>query len=445
MGNLFTEFLREWERSFSHLKGARVLLAVSGGVDSMVMAELLLRAGVTIGVAHCNFGLRGAESEGDEQLVRDWCVTHGVQCHVTKFATRERAEEWKKGTQETARILRYEWFDELAKEFGYARIATAHHANDNLETVLMNMFRGTGLKGMHGIQRERDNIIRPLLFATRGEIAEYSRQEGIVYREDSSNESDDYLRNSVRHNLVPVAENLFRDGVQRANDTIRRLVEAEVLYERAVEQERKSLMERRGNDVYIPVRKLMKRKPLETICYELVRPYGFVSAQMPDVMSLLGAISGKYVMSGTHKVIRNREFLIVTSRTSEEADLIQIENIPAEIATGNAHFSFSVVSVPEDMKMPANKVLLDMNEVKLPLVLRKWKTGDYLYPLGMGMKKKKLSRLLIDMKMPIHEKSHVWVLESGKRIVWVCGIRPDERFRVKAGTKEVLSVTMGLP
>lgn len=425
-----------------HSKGSRVLLAVSGGVDSMVMAELFMRAGIGIGVAHCNFGLRGAESDGDEQLVLDWCKANRVQCHVTKFPTRERAEEWKKGTQETARILRYEWFNELAKEFGYARIATAHHANDNVETVLMNMFRGTGLKGMHGIQRERDNIIRPLLFATRDEIAEYCRQEGIAYREDSSNESDDYLRNSVRHNLIPIAEKLFRGGLQRVNDTIRRLGEAEVLYEKAVEQERKALTERRGNDIYIPVRKLMKRRPLETICYELVRPYGFASTQMPDVMSLLEAASGKYVMSATHKIIRNREFLIITSRTSEEADIIQIENVPTEVTTNAGKYCFAIVPVPDDMKMPANKVLLDMGEVKFPLVLRKWKTGDYLYPLGMGMKKKKVSRLLIDIKMPIHQKDSVWVLESGKRIVWVCGIRPDERFKVKAGTKEVLAVTL---
>lgn len=442
MSDLLHSFRKYWLSQFSHISDARILLAVSGGADSMAMAHLFLSCGIKFGVAHCNFGLRAAAADMDEALVADWCIENNIQFFSIKFATKEKAVEWKKGTQETARILRYEWFETTRKTHGYDRIATAHHANDNVETVLINLFKGTGIQGMHGILPENGFIIRPLLFATRQVLDEYITKYEVSFREDASNKSDDYLRNAVRHHLVPAAEQLFSNAVNQANESIFRFGEAEQLYKQAINIHRKQLLELRGKDYYIPVRKLRLRKPLHTICYELLHPFGFLSAQLPHIINLLSAESGHFVSSATHRVIRNRDFLVITANAAQEADLLQITELPFEITTTTHVYKFKQVGVPKNLASSADVAYIDAADVILPLTLRKWRTGDYFYPLGMNMKKKKVSKLLIDNKVPLHKKEQLRILESGKKILWVAGIRLDERCKIKLTTTSVIEVTV---
>lgn len=437
--NLLIQFKEHWSAARATLTQP-VLLAVSGGEDSMVMAHLFLKSNMPFAVAHCNFGLRADESELDEQLVRDWCNENNIPFHTIKFDTRQSAADWKKGTQETARILRYEWFEVVRKQHEYSRIVTAHHANDNVETLLINLFKGTGISGLHGIQPENGNIIRPLLFAGKDLIKNYSVENKIRYREDASNASDDYLRNAVRHHIIPAVQQSFPGAVTHVNESISRFAEVELLYKKAIEQERKKLLDKRGQDYYIPILKLRYRKPLATICYELLQPFGFSSAQVPHVLGLLDAATGHFVSSATHRIIRNRDFLIITTQPTVTADLVAIEAVPAVIDTHKYRFSFSIQDKPKSISTDANEACIDLAGIEFPIMLRKWRTGDYFYPFGMKMKKKKVSRLLIDEKVPLHEKEHIWILECSKRIAWVAGMRPDERFRVKASTEKVLIV-----
>ncbi len=418
----------------------KVLLAVSGGEDSMVMADLFRQCGLDFGVAHCNFGLRGAESDLDEQLVRDWCTAHSVAFHTVRFDTKHKAQEWRKGIQETARILRYEWFDIIRASHGYVRLATAHHANDNVETLFINLLKGTGISGLHGIPAENGTIVRPLLFATKDMIAAYAGGYDIVFREDASNASDDYLRNAIRHKIIPVAEELVPGAVVHISQSIGRFGQAEQLYRKAIEQERKKLVEQRGQDHYIPVLKLLKRVPLETICYELIKPFGFSAAQVPHMLDLMHAESGRYILSATHRMLRNRDFLIITTLPDTTADMVLVEAVPCTIHTGKYAYSFAMQDRPKVIPQGADEAYIDMALVQFPLVLRTIRTGDYLYPLGMKMKKKKVSKLLIDEKVPLHSKEEIRILECGKRIAWVSGIRLDERFKIKEGTSTVLVV-----
>ena len=413
---------------------------MSGGIDSMTMAHLFHSAGLSFAVAHCNFGLRGAASDADEDLVRAWCDASGVKLHSVRFDTRASAAAWKKGTQETARKLRYDWFSSLMKEHNYARVATAHHADDNAETFLINVFRGTGIHGLHGILPDNGKVIRPLLFARRHDIKEFAEVQGIVWREDESNQSDDYLRNAIRHRLVPEIGSLFPGFVPTINDNIVRFREAELLYNRAAEKERKSLIEQRGPDFYVPVRKLKKRVPLNTICYELFSQFGFSAAQLPDITGLLQAETGRYIASATHRIIRDRDFLVITTHAVADTDLIHIHEVPAVIETDGYRYRFSMQDVPDILKTNEDEVYLSASYVTFPLVLRRWRTGDYFYPFGMGMKKKKVSKVLIDMKVPLHEKEHIWVVESKGRILWLAGYRADERCRVMPGQQQVLKI-----
>ncbi len=433
------QFKKNWKKFAA---GGPVLLGVSGGIDSMVMATLFAAVGIDFGVAHCNFQLRGAEADLDEQLVHDWCSTNNIPFHTTRFDTKKWCEEWRKGTQETARILRYEWFEQICSTHGYTRLATAHHANDNVETLLMNLFKGTGMNGMHGIPERNGNIIRPLLFATRDSIVTYASAGGVVHREDASNATDAYLRNAVRLNILPVVQQSFPSVIQSVSDTIGRLAQAQQLYNRAVTQERKRLLEQRGHDYYIPILKLQKSAPLETLLYELVTPFGFLPTQLPHILQLLEAESGHYVSSSSYRIIRNRDFLIITQLATELADMIVLEAAPCTVSTNKHDFTFDITGKPDNVPQQNDLACIDLSKIEFPIILRRWHIGDYFYPLGMKMKKKKLSKYLIDQKIPLHEKEQVWVLEAQKRIVWIAGMRLDERFKVTNGTKEVLMIKM---
>lgn len=421
-------------------EGQKVLLATSGGVDSMVMAQLFYEAKMDFAVAHCNFSLRGDEADMDEQLVNDAARKWMVPFYSTRFETKKLSEEWGKSIQETARILRYEWLEKIREDNKLQYIATAHHADDNVETLLMHLMKGTGISGLHGIPERNGVIIRPLLFSNKEEIKEYAQVHGVPYREDASNAKHDYLRNAIRHKLVPVMKELVPGAVQHMNSSIGRFADAEVLYKKAIEAERKKLMEQRGKDFYLSLLKLKKREPLATVCYELFQPYGFLPAQVPQILELLDAETGKYVTSATHRIIRNRDFLVLTTLQATGTDMIGIEGVPCTIEAEGQHFTITEQAVPLLIPTDKDVACIDMSKLSFPLVLRKWRKGDYFYPLGMGMKKKKLSNFFIDQKVPLHEKENVWVLESDKRIVWVAGMRPDERFKVKNGTERVLLV-----
>jgi tRNA(Ile)-lysidine synthase len=433
------EFIAHWNADFKLSKGP-ALLAVSGGADSMVMAHLFLSCGLDFAVAHCNFCLRGVEADKDEALVKDWCSEQNIAFYFTRFNTAYEAEMRKKGIQETARELRYDWLNNLVNEYSFSCLATAHHANDNAETLLMHLFKGTGIKGLHGIPPQNGKVVRPLLFAEKNDILAYAKENGVPYRDDASNFSDAYLRNAIRLKLMPVAEDLFGNAVQKLIDSISNFRKAEAVYDLYIQEKLESLCEKRGKDIYIPIKKLLKYPVADTLLYEACKPYGFLSAQAQQIFGLCHAESGKYVGSATHMILRNRDFLIISNKIEADTDLILIDSLPRNVVCDGKTYNFSKGLKPASLPTDKHIAYMDMAQISMPLLLRRRKNGDYFYPLGMKMKKKKLSNFLIDTKVPLHEKDALFVVETNKRIAWVAGHRLDERFKIKDSTKEILRI-----
>ncbi|HEY8958554.1 tRNA lysidine(34) synthetase TilS [Chitinophaga sp.] len=420
----------------------KVLLAVSGGVDSVVMARLFKNAGYHAGIAHCNFQLRGEESERDEAFVRDLAAALELPLHVVKFDTHAYVEEHRVTIQVAARELRYRWLEEIRAANGYAFIATAHHMQDSVETALMNFAKGTGIAGLHGILPRQELLVRPLLFAEKDKLVAYAAMNNISFVEDSSNITDKYTRNYFRHQVIPRLQEAFPGVVKNIAGTIERVKEAEILYQEALAKHRKRLLFQQGNTWMVPVLKLQKTVPLQTIAWELFRSFGCTSAQTQQVLSLLESESGRFVDTGSHRIVRNRQWLLITPLATAVSPLVVIEPGQQHI-----HFGGGQLQVREQERgnagIPAapETAWLDAARVKFPLILRKWKQGDYFYPLGMP-KKKKVSRFLIDQKLSMPQKENVWVLESDKRIVWLVGMRVDDRVKIRPGTKQVLSITL---
>ncbi len=422
-----------------------LLIAVSGGMDSAVLCELCRQSGFGFRIAHCNFNLRGHESKRDEDFVKTLGEKYGVQTFIKNFDTANVAKQQRTGIEETARKLRYNWFSELlSAENAVANsrqfILTAHHADDNIETVMMNFFRGTGIKGLRGILPKNDNIIRPLLFAGRSEIEHFARHNQLEFVTDSTNADSDYTRNYFRNDLIPSIEKVFPGVKKNILQNINRFAGIELLYEQSIHALKQKLIQIKGNEVHIPVLKLLKTKPLQTVIYEIIKDYGFVAAQVSETEKLLHSSTGKYILSPTHRMLHNRQWLVVTALQSNDAAyfLIEEETLPSQIK-----FAGAVIAVQKIKGGLVNDDLFcamtDIRKLQFPLLLRRWKQGDYFYPLGM-QKKKKLSRFFTDQKISLAQKEQTWVIESFGKIVWVVGMRIDDRFKITPSTKEMLQI-----
>jgi tRNA(Ile)-lysidine synthase len=425
------------------VKACTFIVAISGGVDSVVLADVCKRSGLHFTLAHCNFRLRDEESERDEQFVRAYAQNLQVPLEVIQFDTSQFAQENKLSIQEAARVLRYQWFDDLKKSGQFDYILLAHHANDNIETLLMNFLRGTGLKGLTAIPSgttKEKRLLRPLLTVQRSDIIFYAQKHGLSWVEDSSNSSLKYTRNYFRHELIPSIEKVFPQVENNLLGNIERFTKIYNLYQVMVTELKEKICERRSNEIRVPIKKL--EKYLDTsLVYDIIKDYGFGEKQVPDVKKLLKAESGKFIENENFQVIRHRNWLIIAPKTLDTAIIAigkdqQLIRYPSGVLEFDTQLAGKL-----KLEGDANLALLDIKNIEYPLVLRKWKTGDYFYPLGMT-KKKKLSRFFIDQKLSRNIKENTWILESGKRIIWVVGMRIDERFKITPSTKEILRISL---
>ncbi|ANH81002.1 tRNA lysidine(34) synthetase TilS [Niabella ginsenosidivorans] len=436
---LLNRFIENIHKHYLFTKKDRLLLAVSGGVDSMALTGLCKKAGFDFGIAHCNFQLRGTASDADEAFVKAWAGKWAVPFYSIRFNTGSFAAENRLSVQEAARVLRYEWFEELRSRNGFDYILTAHHANDTIETLLMNFFRGTGMNGLTGIKEQNGVIVRPLLFAKRTELEAFLEQEGLSFVQDESNLKNDYTRNFIRNELLPQIARVYPEVEQNLIANIDRFKEATRLYQRSVEQYKKKLLLVKGAEIHLPVLLLLKSAAPSTVLFELIKEYGFSAAQVPEIMRLTESGSGHYIVSATHRVIRDRRHLILAPLQAVENARVLIEQ------PGRFPFKEGVLAVKqlqlEDHRIPTDPgtAWLDAAEIRFPLILRPWKTGDYFYPLGMT-KKKKISRFLIDKKLSLIQKEAVWVVETDRKIIWVAGQRMDNRFKVTERTKQIIEL-----
>lgn len=420
--------------------GSKVLVAVSGGIDSMVMARLFLELGTDIGIAHCNFCLRGQESDMDEEHVSQFAHKHDIPFYTIRFETKKIASERKISVQMAARDLRYEWFEKIKRAEGYNCIAIAHNLNDNIETLLINLTRGTGLAGMTGIKVSGNGIIRPLLFATREMIDKYCHENKILYREDRSNAETTYTRNKIRHLVIPVLKEINPSIEQTLNDTADRFSEFNDILSDYISGLKKEMFSIDGQYAIFNVSRLKVYLHNHTILFELFRSYGITGSLLSDLESVIRGRTGGKIHTATHRIIKNRSELIVTEIADQLESIYTLADVSSLRETPGI-ISASVVEIDETFKITSDNDIacMDAEKVNFPLIIRKWKNGDHFHPLGMN-KRKLLSDYFIDKKYSVFDKENIRILESHGKIVWIIGERIDNRVRITPSTKKVLVI-----
>lgn len=422
-------------------KNDRILIALSGGVDSVVLAHLMLKANYDIALAHCNFHLREEESNRDEAFVRSWAEKNGVRLFVKEFDTFAYMKENKLSLEMAARDLRYQWFDSLLKEYGFSYLATAHHLDDSIETFFINLLRGTGIAGLHGIQAKNDKIVRPLLFATREEILSYAKKNSISFVEDSTNSETKFTRNKIRHNLFPVLRELNPNFEFALKKDIEHLRDTEFVFRREIEKVKQEIIEKEKDVFKIKIERLQELTPLNIYLYEILSEYGFNETHINDILLCLSENSGKQFFSKTHRLLKDRQYIFIDKIKDESKNDFFLINQEQ----GSLIYPLRMqMEVMRDLKFvniskSKNIAMLDFDLLKFPLVLRKWRQGDSFVPFGMK-KEKKLSDYFTANKYSLIDKEKQWILCSEEKIIWIVGERIDNRFRISNTTKNILKI-----
>lgn len=423
---MFNRFQRHIDSDFPFLKNASLLVATSGGVDSMVLTELCRKLDFDIALAHCNFKLRTAESDDDEAFIRSYAKTHNLKLHVTHFDTQNFSTQTKQSIQMAARQLRYDWFERLKEEFGYDYILTAHHADDNLETFLINLSRGTGLEGLIGIPAVNNSIVRPLLFAERDHILDYANTHAIQWREDRTNTDINYLRNQFRHQIVPILKSItpsFLDNFKRSQSYFK---DTQTVVKDRIDQIAEQVIDDvTEGEIKFNSSKIKALNNPKAYLYFLLKGYDFTD--WDEIFKLLDAQSGKQILSPSYRLLKNREHLILSrSDVLRQSDiLISSTDTNVPIPLLNSCLIFESVEMINDKSKQV--FFVDNSKLKYPLLVRHWRDGDYFYPVGMTGKKK-LSKYFKDEKLSLNTKEKTLVLCSENKIVGVLGMRADQRF-----------------
>jgi tRNA(Ile)-lysidine synthase len=418
----------------------RILLAVSGGIDSMVMADLFLRSGYKSGIAHCNFSLRAKESDKDEELVRIYSANHNIPFFTTRFETKLYAKDNGISVQMAARELRYTWFEQIRQENSYDYIAVAHNLNDNIETLIINLIRGTGLAGLSGMRIVNNRIIRPLLFATRQDIIDYSARHHIRYREDKSNADTRYTRNKIRHLVIPVLKEINPSIEATLNETAERFTGINEIVTAYILNLRGRICEQSDESVIFNISVLREHLHNTAIVYELFKPYGISNAQLKDLIKVINGKTGSKIFTETHRIIKNRKEIIVIPEEKRNEASYRIETVADfKNVPGIVYAEYVNITEKFEILTDSSAACIDSENLLFPLIIRKWKAGDYFYPIGMTQRKK-LSDFFIDKKFSVPDKENVLVLESGEKIVWIIGERLDNRFKITTSTKKALII-----
>lgn len=432
---MLIKFKHHLETNFPHLKEKKLLLAVSGGIDSMVLLKLFQNLNFNITMAHCNFCLRDAESDADAIFVKSTCETLHIPFYIQKFDTKQFASDHKLSIQIAARKLRYEWFNEVLITENLDYVVTAHHLDDQIETFLINLTRGTGLDGLTGIPSQNGHIIRPLLPFTREEIENFAKENNIKWREDSSNASHKYLRNKLRHDVVPIFKELNPSFMQSFQNTLKHLKKTQSLVEDASILVYKNVVEEKEQQKEIDILKLVQLKNFEAYLFQWLKPLGF--SAWDDIFNLVHAQSGKQVFSETHCIVKDRNHLIVFPKTEITA------NDEYFITKNQENLKFPlniVVTKVENVMVSTNNVIfVDEDKIHFPLIIRKKQEGDSFYPAGM-QGKKKLSKYFKDEKYSLLDKEKQWILTSNNEIVWVIGKRANKLFLANETTINILKI-----
>ncbi|MBO7277603.1 MAG: tRNA lysidine(34) synthetase TilS [Bacteroidales bacterium] len=422
-------------------KDDRILIALSGGVDSIVLSHLMCRANYKISLAHCNFHLRDEESNRDEAFVRRWAKENNIPLFVKEFDTYQYMKENKLSLEMAARDLRYNWFNSLLESEGFTCLCTAHHLDDSIETFFINLLRGTGIAGLHGIKVKNDKIVRPLLFATREEILSYAKQNNISYVDDSTNSETKFTRNKIRHNLFPVLREINPNFEFALKKDIEYLNDTEFIFRREIEKTKKEIIETEQEVIKINISKLKQLNPLKIYLYEILSEYGFNETNINDILSCLDEISGKQFFSKTHRLVKDRQYIFIdVIKNNTTNDFFLIDNCQSSLI----HPLKMQIELLRDLKFiniskDKNIAMLDADLLKFPLILRKWRQGDSFVPFGMK-KEKKLSDYFTSNKYSLLDKENQWILCSEEKIVWLVSERIDDRFRISNKTKNILKI-----